>query len=148
MIAGRNNCQHVVSTRVAGCDRSLSRVSKGARANNCHGPRFTLTRHWYYHIPWWNKVVYIISHIDCIFVFIACCFLFVFFSITCWWIKLVTKFASGRTTKVAHMCDDIRQNMSRYECSPRCSMEPFTPETCRQTRAGTCARANHWNRSH
>ena len=22
-----------------GCDKSLSRVSKGARANNCHGPR-------------------------------------------------------------------------------------------------------------
>jgi len=30
---------------VAGCDRSLSRVSKGARANNCHGPRLALTRH-------------------------------------------------------------------------------------------------------
>jgi len=35
-----------VSTRVAGCDRSLSRVSKGARANNCHGPRLALIRHW------------------------------------------------------------------------------------------------------
>jgi len=34
-----------VSTPVAGCDRSLSRVSKGARANNCHGPRLALNRH-------------------------------------------------------------------------------------------------------
>ena len=40
----RNNCHHV-STGVAGCDRSLSRVSKGARANNCHG-RLALIRHW------------------------------------------------------------------------------------------------------
>jgi len=50
-------CQHVVSTRLAGCrmstsshayslDRSLSRVSKGARASNCHGPRLALIRHW------------------------------------------------------------------------------------------------------
>jgi len=46
LIAGRNHCQHVVSTLVAGCDRSLSPVSKGARANNCHGPRLALTRHW------------------------------------------------------------------------------------------------------
>ena len=46
MISGRNDCQHVVSTPVAGCDRSLSRVSKGARANNCHGPRLALIRHW------------------------------------------------------------------------------------------------------
>ena len=45
LISGRNNCQHVVSTRVAGCDRSLSRVSKGARANNCHGPRLAKIRH-------------------------------------------------------------------------------------------------------
>jgi len=46
LLAGRNNCQHVVSTRVAGCDRSLSRVSRGARANNCHGSRLALIRHW------------------------------------------------------------------------------------------------------
>jgi len=40
LIAGyKKNCQHVVSTRLAGCDRSLSRVNKGARGNNCHGPR-------------------------------------------------------------------------------------------------------------
>ena len=40
MIAGyKKNCQHVVSTRLAGCDRSLSRVNKWARGNNCHGPR-------------------------------------------------------------------------------------------------------------
>ena len=45
LISGRNNCQHVVSTRMAGCDRSLSRVSKGARENNCHGPRLALIRH-------------------------------------------------------------------------------------------------------
>jgi len=45
LTAGRNNCQHVVSTRVAGCDRSSSRVSKGARANDCHGPRLALIRH-------------------------------------------------------------------------------------------------------
>ena len=30
---------------MAGCDRSLSRVSKGARANNYHGPRLALIRH-------------------------------------------------------------------------------------------------------
>ena len=36
LISGRNNCQHVVSTRVAVCDRCLSRVSKRAQANNCH----------------------------------------------------------------------------------------------------------------
>jgi len=29
-----------------GCDRSLCSVSKGARANNCHGPRLALIRHW------------------------------------------------------------------------------------------------------
>jgi len=46
LIPGRNNCQHVVSTRVAdGCDRSLRRISKGARADNCHGRRLALTRH-------------------------------------------------------------------------------------------------------
>jgi len=35
-------------------------------------------------------------------------------------------------------------------CSPRCSMEPFTLETCRQAHvpAATCAHANQWNRSH
>ena len=27
-------------------DRFLSRVSKGPRANNCHGPRLALIRHW------------------------------------------------------------------------------------------------------
>ena len=43
---GRNNCQHVVSTRLTGCDRSLSRDSKGARANNYHGPQLALIRHW------------------------------------------------------------------------------------------------------
>jgi len=47
LIAGyKKNCQHVVSTRLAGCEKSLSRVSKGARANNCHGPRLALIRHW------------------------------------------------------------------------------------------------------
>jgi len=46
LIAGRNNCQHVVSTGVAdGCDRSLCRISKWPRADNCHGPRLALTRH-------------------------------------------------------------------------------------------------------
>jgi len=67
LIARRNNCHHVVSTRVAGCDRSLSRVSKGARANNCHRPRLALIRHWFvcvYYVTHFTAIQ-VANRIDC-----------------------------------------------------------------------------------
>jgi len=45
--ADNHTCSMYPCTACAnyGLDRSLSRVSKGPRANNCHGPRLALIRH-------------------------------------------------------------------------------------------------------
>jgi len=40
-------CDHALHAWIIySLDMSLSRVSKGSRANNCHGPRLDLIRHW------------------------------------------------------------------------------------------------------
>jgi len=36
-------CTHALHARITGL---FSRISKGPRANNCHGPRLALIRHW------------------------------------------------------------------------------------------------------
>jgi len=44
----------IIHVRLYSLDRSLSRVSKGLRANNCHGPRLALVRHYLRCVSTWK----------------------------------------------------------------------------------------------